>query len=510
MSNQLWVERTHEEYEMRSGMYTYVQDHYTGAAKEKAEAQARNLNDRIIRDKKTQEIKDVQRARGDIYLWRRAQGETTDAYTERVVLSKFPNVHANVVDSFAGSISSIEHKADRDISVFGDVEETETFAGRIWNNADGSGRDYLAMYSDAASRFTNHLRIWYLVEEESFVWLDSRDVVNWIEENGVLTDVLVKERVDGRESIKDEYPDDEDRLRYMHYHREGFDRYRIVKGDNGQRELELLEDESAPWDYPHYSETNEDLVTVPIGFVELPVDRQPGYKMAQDANYLYNLLSDVRNLLRNANHPKLAGDVEDEEFEFTEAALIRGSNMLQGAWDYISPNIENAQGAYMIYEKERQNFYITNHQRYNDAGKEATATEVRQDDQRGQQSWLNVLTTGLDELENRVLFLLAQKQFPEDRTKWREFTIQRSRDFKPVDVEGRVEKLRNVFLGGESVDVGEAGRMNVAKEIATLMGVKYEEAELEQALSDEEIARRQEEEFNREREELDALINRAS
>ena len=511
----LWIENTHEEYEGRAKRFTYIEDHYTGAAEEKAERKARELQDRIVRDADGN-IHSVRMDEGALYLYRRAQGETKPAYIERVMLSTFPNVHAAVVDSFTGSIQAVEHKAARDLSIFGDIDEPQSFAAQIWRNADGMGTNYMSMFSQAASMLTNHGRVWYLVEDDSFVWLDERDVLNWMEttiytldgtKSRVLTDVVVREKIDGREDIKSDYPDEEERLRFVHYHKDGFDRYRIAENDRGEREAVLIEEESGLWEYPHYDDKGVE--SLPVGYIDIPVTRHPGYKMAKDANKLYNLLSDVRNLLRTANHPKLAGDVTDDEFEYTEMAVARGSNMLQGAWQYIGPPIENAQGGYEIYEKQVMAFYVTNHQRYQDAARERTATEIKQDDQRGTQSWLNVLTTSLDELEGVVLRLLAQKQFPTSPDAWNDAVAERSRDFKPVDAEARAKKLQDRYIDGK-VDVGETGRFEVSKEIAALDGITYDEEELEQVVSDEETARRQEEAQASELNELNSLINQAA
>ena len=508
MSEKLWVEKTHEDYKERAMRDTFTDDHYTGAVKDKAENMARSLSDQVKRNEDGT-IKSITRDSKDVYLYRRAQGETVEAYIERVVLSKFPNCHADVVDSFAGSVAAVEHKADRDLEVFGSSEDKTSFYSQLMEDASGEGQDYISMYGDAAARFTNFCRVWYLVEDDNFKWIDGKHVKNWFYTDGVLSDVLVEEMIDGREDIKDDYPEAKDRLRWIHYHREGYDRYKIEKNDKGEKVVVRIEEESAPWQYPHYNSVDSDVVTVPIGFIDLPIDRHPGYKMAQDANYLYNLLSDVRNLLRIANHPKLAGDVTDDEFDNTALSLQQGSNLLQGNWNYTSPSIENAQGGYEILKEEVRDFYITNHKRYNDSARDTTATEARQEDQRGSQSWLNTLTTGLDKLENRVLFFLAQKRFPTEKGKWLDFTVERSRDFKPVDAKERADMLANRYVEG-IVDLGETGRTNVVKEIARLDGVTYEDDELTEAIGDEELARRQEEEFNRERGELQALIDSTS
>lgn len=494
MSEDLWVNLTHEEYKERARRFVYVRDHYTGDAKDKAVEKAGKLTDRDTMDDAGRVT--VVRDKKELYLYRRAQGESVDAYVERAALSKFPRHHAAVVDSFSGSIFAVEKKADRALDAFGDLADPDSYAYRLWRNADGTGTNYPTMYKQAAGRFTNYKRVWYLVEEDTFKWLNETSVKNWRFEDGALVELLLEEVVDGRDSIKDEYEDPGERRRWVHYHLNGYDRYRIVKKEEGE-ELERIEDLSGLWKFTHYDDIDGTISTIPAGYIDLPIASEPGYSMAQDANYLYNLLSDVRNLLRVANHPKLTGAVDDDQFEATALSLMRGSNLLQGPWEYISPSPENADTGYNIYKQEVRDFFVTSHQRYNDAAREVTATEARQDDQSGRQAYLVLLSGALDELENRVLFMLAQKQFPLDSTKWLDNSVERSTDFKADDSADFADRLMRRYFDGP-VPVGPTGLSNVTKTIAGLDGVEVEESEIDGEIAALETEREQQEAARRE------------
>lgn len=476
MSNKLWIELVHEEYEARLERDTFTRDHYTGAAKDEAIKRASRLTDTLARhDDGTVTGK---RDKNDVYLYRRAQGESVDAYQERVKISKFPRHHAAVVDSFSGSIFSVEHKADRTLEPFGEIEDPGSVAYKLWRDADGSGTNYTTMYKRAAGMFTNYLRVWYLVEDDRFTWLDSRHVRNWFYTDGVLSDVVVQEMVDGRADIKSEYGKEDERTRYIHYHRDGWDRYRITQDDKGSRKMEKLEDDSGEWEYAHYNDAERTEVTVPVGYVDLPIDSETGFRMAQEANYLYNLLSDPRNLMRVANHPKLAGDVDDDQFDNTAVSLQSGSNLLQGSWAYISPSAENMSLAYDIYRQEAEEFWVTSHQRYDNAAKEVTATEALQDEQRGRGAYLNLLSGALDELENRVLFLMAQKQFPTQPGLWLDASVKRSTDFAPVDMNAYTEMVSKRYFDG-ALPIGPTGQKNALRIITAADGIEIEDDEME-------------------------------
>ena len=476
-----WVEFKHPEYIKKMPRYVFTQDHYSGDAREKARGAARNLRTaggvRVIHnnDGSVSDRVPVESDKGvdPIYLYRRAQGESVDNYTERAMISRFPGHTAAVVNSFVGSLFSVEDKADRTWpAAFGDPEEPGTIAHNLSNDFDGKGTDLSTSIKSAAVQFCLYMRVWYLVEEDFVTWISPLDVCNWRYEDGRLVEVLVKEQKDVRSSIKDE-PEYEDR--FVLYTLGGYERYKL---DDTRKQVEFLAEESGLWKYTHYNDADRTEPILPIGYVDLPVKSDPGYSTAQGDNYLYNLLSDVRNLLRIANHPKLAGDVSDEQFEFTATKLQEGSNMLQGPWQFIGPSPENAATAYLIYKDEVREFYHTSHQRYNDAAREATATEMRQDDQAGRQSFLNLLSGALDELERRCMWLLAQKQFPEQPDVWQEYAVKRSTDFKPVDSSEFADRLMARYFSGP-IPIGPTGQANAAKMVAALDGVAVEPDEID-------------------------------
>jgi len=472
----LWVDIRHPEHKAFADHWQFTEDHYTGAALDISRAAARNLRSDIPRDK-TGQLIDTKLG-STFYLWRRAQGESADAFVERTAISKYPTHMAAIVDSFSGSIFSVEQRAERNWGEFGDVKDTTSLAHGFFTNADGKGTNWTTHFKKTSSLFTRFNRVWYLVETDRIIFPDIMDVVNWREEDGRLVEVLVRENVDLRTSIIDEFRKDEER--FVLYTIAGFDRFRVLVRDDGVRTIERIEEESGAWDFLHFDSPDRVQPVLPIGFVDmLPIGSELGYMLAQGNNYLFNLLSDVRNIIRVANHPKLRGVVSNEEFNNTEAALLRGANMLQGDWQYIGPPSENAGTGYTIYGDEVKEYYASSHQRFDNAARESTATEARQQDQRGRGSFLTLLSNQLDELENRALFLLNQKQFPERPEKWLDANVARSVDFKPFDSDQFAERLKTrYFGGGRAVPVGEEGQINAARQVAKLDGLDVDDEQL--------------------------------
>lgn len=472
----LWVDMRHPLYSQQAARWEYIEDHYTGEAVSVARAYANNLQRQAMRDSRGAVNDGAERQRP--YLWRRAVGESVEAYQERVAISKYPRHMAAIVDSFSGSIFAV---ADRTARVWadawGDPEDTGSLIYSILRNADGKGTDWDTHFKRPAGAFTRVGRVWYIVEPELVVWPNILDVLNWREVNGRLVEVLIREHVDTRGSIKDEPDTDE---RYVLYTLDGFERYRVVE-NGGKREVEFLEDESGLWEFPHYGTPDRipgDEI-LPVGYVELPVEAHLGFMLADGNNHLYNLLSDLRNILRHANFPKLAGDVTDEAFELTQQALAAGSNMLQGNWQYIGPPAENAEVAHRIYEALVREYYVSSFQQYNDAARERTATENKQEDNRGRVSYLTLLSLTLDDLEARIMYLLAQKEFPDEPELWLDSTVKRSRDFKPFDSDAWAARLQARYFGeGSIVPVGPQGQLNAALAIAELDGLEVEEVDV--------------------------------
>jgi hypothetical protein len=140
--------------------------------------------------------------------------------------------------------------------------------------------------------------------------------------------------------------------------------------------------------------------------------------------------------------------------------------------------------AYEIYRKETRDFYVTALQSYQDAAKQKTATEIMQDQSSGRFSFLAVLAKAMDAIENDLYRLLHQIEAPTEPSTWGEAEVERSRDFKPIDAESKADKLVKTYFGGR-VPASDSTKQGVAKAVHDLLGVDYEEEDVEEAVASE-------------------------
>ena len=169
------------------------------------------------------------------------------------------------------------------------------------------------------------------------------------------------------------------------------------------------------------------------------------------------------------NFPRLTGDVDDAVFDRVQEGLREGANLLQGKWVYISPDSANGMDAYLTYDKETTHFYITNHQRMNSSTIERSATEVQYNQAEGRTAFLSVYTSAIDEIHNDWLFLTSQIEAPESPELWLSSRVERSRDFKPIDIDALAQKQVLSFVSAvNSVDAETAALMatsGISKEV---------------------------------------------
>jgi len=444
MADALWVDRRHPEYDEEKKKREYARDHYTGAVQEHAIESARELAEfdlhyRSDPEKLTEQVSRFMRGVSNIrYLYPRVQGESGLAFFERARITKYPGHMATLVDSYVGGVFSVEQNAEREWGdILGTPDDPGTVMYNLWRDIDGTGLNWeTCLYQDAGSMIVDGL-VWYLADRRRpgdplrVHTIDPDSVVQWREENGAVVEALLWEKSWRQDSL--EFSEPEEIEYYVHYTTEGWIRYMIPPGK--ERRLVPVPGESGQWKMPIYTSPDKKQKRIPLGRVRLPVKRPLGYQMALDANQLYNLLSDARWLYRVLNHPRLAGDVEDAQFERTMQYMAAGANGLQGKWDYISPPHENAASAYSTYRDEAREYYIVNHQRANQAAIEKSATEILYNEAAGRTAFLSLFAGAIDELENEKLFIASQIQAPNRPDEWLGSTVKRPRDFKPIDVE---------------------------------------------------------------------------
>lgn len=450
----------HPDYKTRHKRARFARLYRTGRAAREAEKQATKASQATVRDGHR------------LHLIRRSQGETLEAYRERVYVSRFPAHMSRVVTSYIGTLMQGEDKATRTWGeALGTPQEEDSDMARYWTDIDGEGTSMPQKTLAVADRLTTSHRQWYLVDPPAdpngrarLHLLSEGDVVNWVSRNGRLIDVLVKEQADTRSSIEEQ---GEGQETYIRYTLDGWTRYRQDSGSAA-----ILEQQE--WEFGFYDTPGRDKRRLPIAYVDLMLDEPVGYNMARGNKYLYNLLSDLRWGLRRTSFSKLTPRNETltkKEFELAARSIEEGHNFLPFPADYPSPDARIFEVAYDIFQEEVRDYYITAFQSYEDSARERTATEIQQDAQSGRFSFLSVLANAVDEWENDVLNLLHQVERPDEPGTWREASVERSKDFQPLDAEERADKLmRSVF--GNTVPLGADGEVDAAQQIAKLLGVE--------------------------------------
>jgi len=500
-----WVDFRHPHWEENVDTWAFIEAHYDGKALKIARKKAQDLEKKgtqsfSINDKAATQHRDHP------ILWRRISTESINQFIERAFTSRFPRVMAAIVDSFSGAIEGVEAK---DVRTYDEVwkgppEEEKSLLHAFWKDADGRGSNFPALVRRQAGRFSRLHRVWVLVETDKVVFAPIQDVVNWRFEGDRLVEVLIRETGDPRKSLKEEFAKPVER--YVYYTVEGWTRFEVRETSDDKevrRDIVRIPEGSGVWKFPHYGsvkdaeeknngmEDRPDRRVVPLNMFDLDLDGFPGEDMAEGANYLFNLLSDARNILRQSNFPYWVGDVDNDAFKETVKAREQGWNMLQGDWKNVGPDPEIAKMAFDTFRSETEAFFIEMHQLFEQSTRDKTAEEVSTNDTRGRRSFLSTETRSLEEMENWIWFMFTQKNHPNNPGSWMGTSVKRSRDFQPIDTAEWARELTDrVFGKDEVVPAGEKGRIDAAKKILRLLGVEFDDDELEAAVKAQEAGAR--------------------
>lgn len=456
-----WLALKHPEYRRSLAKWNYARDHYTGE---------------VLDDEKIKK-----------YLVKRAQGESKEAFAERVKLADYTPHFAAVVDSLAGMLFNVEENANRsfggeDGDGLGHPDDPSTLIGRLWQDADMKGTGYPTLFKQAATELIYLQRLWCLVEggqtgDARIRLIPPQAVDNWREEDGRIVEAKLVEEIDTRSSLRD---DPEHKDAYLYFTTDGWVRYTLEEDAEGK----TYERELGSGSYSFEDPAGNPIL--PLFAVDLPLNRMVGYLLARKANAIFNKESHRDHLLTVAHFPKLNVVAVDELFEKIVDSLKKGSNVLQNdpnygsTHGYIHPSAEPAKVLSDVLQRKVDEFWRTAFREYGDSAQERTATEVRQDVAGGVGAFLQLLKAAVDDLENQVLWRLAQVEFPEDRNRWFKARVERSDDFLPPDIDIVLETKRKRYFGETTpVPLGRQGRIQVVKQIAEYDGLK---------LSDEEIS----------------------
>lgn len=441
-----WVDLRHEGYDDGVAKRKYARDQYTGSVFDITQAEASSIasEEKVVAQSKIENVAGVRILRiggkataESTYLKRRTQGESAQAFFERAQITRFPNHMAALVDSYVGGVMSVDSKADRDWeNDLGDPAKEDSVMFRLARDIDGTGLNWVNANTRAAQDLiVDDIHAEYidkvLEDDPSRVWrIDPDRILNIRRENGVVVELLLDATKMEQGSLKQEAVEV---VYYILYSVDGWEKYR-EDVDKTSKERKIVLVDSGAWRSPFWTTPDMTQKRLPFTLVNLGIGRDVGYQMAVDHNQLYNLLSDARWNFRVINHPRLTGDVDDEQFLNSIHSILEGMNAMQGKWSYISPDSANGEVAYKTYESETQQFYITNHQRMNGTSIERSATEIMFNEAAGRTAFLTILSGALDELENDRLFLLSQIEAPGDPSSWYKARVKRTTDFRPVDM----------------------------------------------------------------------------
>lgn len=507
MSN--WLTTEHPKYPGIAARETFTWDHYTGNCLDVARKAASEMvgpAGASVMQAAKRAIEDWLRT-GDPsapYLLRRSQGEGAAAYVERLMVARYPRHFSRIIGSIVGALSQVDSKAQytwtNDAGEgLGDPDDEGAFMSRFWYNADGRGTNYPVLMNEARTNLLVSHELWYAVEPGEdlprIVLFDRREVDNWLYEDRRLVETKIWAEVDNRATIREvPKPGTETEKQWTVYDLDGFERWRL----NAKKTPEQIG--AGAWEFPFYTDETKRVRRLPVGATRVPLAYHVGYEIAKSCNALWNLHSDVRNLIRSANHPQLRGkDVTTQGVTDTLEQRRKGQNVLLGDWAFISPDPENARAGLEMYRNEVREVYVESFQAFEDAAREQTATESGHEETRGRRSILSVVTDAMDEFENDVLFMLTQIVYPARPELWGTATVERSKDFKPLDPEKEADRIMHeIFPNGvewpEEIEVELQKRVldGYSVEVADVDGALREAAGLSATRRAQERAAREE------------------
>lgn len=390
------------------------------------------------------------------YLIRRKQGEHPNAYQERKNQSLADPAldMAAVVDSLTGMLfgnpekvsrtwreTNDEGQATRDFSL-GDPQDEEARAYRLRRNIDGQGMSLPVLNKHVATRLTVKHTVWGLADGAIYgdgdtvvrppigTFIEPEAVVNWREDNrGRLVEVLKIKQEDPRESVFDDT--EEGGTNYIHYTLDGWQEVNSDGEPQGPRN-----------DYSYYSGTEvaeEDRV-LPIFRQELTLPRDVGYLMARKCAALFNMESELDAYGRLTNLPRLGlvSNQTGKQFEELVDDVAAGESILQlpvegNTHQYLVPPAEHMESRAKRLTNKRKDFYAQSFREYGQAGREATATEMRQTWAAGVAAFLTHLARAVESFERKLFRRLEQAEFADQPAAWGQHSITRNPDVSPKD-----------------------------------------------------------------------------
>ena len=477
---QSWLGYTSPHYDERVDKWNFISDHFEG---------------RVLDDDRVEH-----------YLIRRAQGESIEAYAERVTLASYQPDFFNGVSTLTGMLfaneSCVKRTWERDeVTSLGDPADEDNEFGKMWRDVDGAGENYESFLVRVAMHLIAYGELWVIVEgwkkdgSESITpqlrLIPPQMVLRTMyTDEGKIASIKVRSYID--KAGNDHEAKSEAKEIYTIYMPEGYQLWEHKEGKPS-----LISDELVPYGQDFVYEDRNSNIVPPIFRIRLPFDNLIGYQLARKANELFNLESGLSFQLFISNFSKFLTDTVDKDGEVNDKLhneisdmKAAGVNVLPGKDSkYVSPPLTDANIKSLIIEKKRNDFYTSFFQAYNDAAREKTATEVKQDFAFGPQAILSVLATCMEECENEILYRLEQAFLPDKRELWGIANAMWNKDFSQVtDPQKRMDKIADKVFSGGKLPVDDETRFEVLIEWLTTNDFPVDSQERRDALK-EAIAR---------------------
>lgn len=423
------------------------------------------------------------------FLPRKVQREPQQAYEERQKLLDPQMNFATGIESLAGVMFDSEQDADSvwqdpDKAIgLGDPSDKDSVAYRITRNADGKGTDWEFVPKRAAIKLSMYQRLWGLVDgrpkdeegnstgDAKVLIIDPQAVVNWYEEDGRLTWVLVEEYRDTRTSYKDS---PELNKVYCEYLPEGWRRFSVDEKGN--------ETVHGSGTYQYFGTDGRSQRILPIFSTSIPLPRNPGYLWARKSNAIQNFESRLDFAHMTITFALLQVAIRSANLEEFKKHFKEGMNFLsidpESSRDhkFLDQNSSFFEASEKRLEKKIKDFYHNMFKDFGDAAKERTAREITMESKTGIEAYLTLLVGAVDEFENQAKWRLSQVYFPNNPDVWGDAYTKRTADFSPKDIDVVLDKLAQRYIGNRPIPLPANGLVEVIKRITSEDGINLGDA----------------------------------
>ncbi len=407
------------------------------------------------------------------YIPQKTQRENDQAYAERLSLLYRNMMFFTGVTSMVGVWAGSEQATDRvwsndDKQGFGDPADKDSIAYKLINNADGANTNWSYVINRLAVKLTTKQKVWVYVDgrpkgedgksigEASVKIIDPEHVPNhWVNpDTGRIEWVLVKEMRDVRKSHEDQPKLTEC---FTEFDLDGWKRYYVQKSDKDGVDNVEVEMDSGEYSYYRTKEKNENEKILPIFPQEIPIDVNPGYTWALNANSIMNFESrlDFAHMTLAFSLLQIAHKDADEFKSIIDG--LKKSNVLGSNSEHNKDHkFLQQDSSYLEASAERlkekiKNYHLSMFKAYGDAAREKSATEILIDSQTGLEAWLTLLNSACEEAENGALWRLSQVYFPDKPELWGDAHVSRKADFSPKDTDEILNTIRERYFGGREI-----------------------------------------------------------